>query len=287
LANWALPTGPETGFRLIDIDPRHDGYESFNQLQQTRGAMPDTLRSATDGGGRHLFYTYPLGFKIPSTRGWLPGVDIRSDGGYVILPEGRHISGVPYRWINLDALTPTLLPADIAAMIMNRPASATGSVNGDLASTADILKGVPEGERDDTLFRWACRLRRQLGDDGRRIVELALLDAAAHCSPPFPSEQALRKVEQALQQDHSDRVPDQLIALARKWERGDDSRRLVAGGDFALDEPETIPAVWGDGERVLWPEGEGVMITGHQGVGKTTIGQQLVLHRVGLRTAVS
>ena len=45
--------------------------------------------------------------------------------------------------------------------------------------------------------------------------------------------------------------------------------------------------MWGDGERVLWPEGEGVMITGHQGVGKTTIGQQLVLHRVGLRTAAS
>ena len=73
-----------------------------------------------------------------------------------------------------------------------------------------------------------------------------------------------------------------MIALAQKWERDDDSRRLVAGGDFVLDEPETIPAVWGDGERVLWPEGEGVMITGHQGVGKTTIGQQLVLHRVGL-----
>jgi hypothetical protein len=156
---------------------------------------------------------------------------------------------------------------------MNRPSSFSGGMSGDLADTATILQGVPEGERDDTLFRWACRLRRQLGDGGRRIVELAVLDAASRCMPPFPPNEALRKVEQAWRQDHSDRVPD--------------SRRLVAGGDFVLDEPETIPAVWGDGERVLWTEGEGVMITGHQGVGKTTVAQQLVLHRIGLRAGDS
>jgi hypothetical protein len=269
-ANWALPTGPQTGFTVIDIDPRHGGYDSFQLLQQQRGAMPDTLRSATGGGGRHLFYTHPLGFVIPSTRGWMPGIDIRSDGGYVILPEGTHKSGMPYRWLNLDVLPAYELPADVAKMILERSKSAGGGFSGDLADTATILQGVPEGERDDTLFRWACRLRRQLGDDGRRIVELAVLDAASRCTPPFPPQEALRKVEQAWQQDHSDRVPDY--------------RRLLAGGDFVLDEPNTIPAVWGDGERMLWSEGEGVMITGHQGVGKTTIGQQLVLHRMGLRT---
>lgn len=60
--------------------------------------------------------------------------------------------------------------------------------------------------------------------------------------------------------------------------------RLVRAGNFALDEPETVPAVWGDGERVLWSEGEALMIAGHQGLGKTTIAQQLVLHRAGIRT---
>jgi ABC-type uncharacterized transport system fused permease/ATPase subunit len=59
--------------------------------------------------------------------------------------------------------------------------------------------------------------------------------------------------------------------------------RIRLGGDFILDEPEIVPAVWGTGERVLWAEGEGIMITGHQGVGKTTVAQQLVLHRIGLR----
>ena len=99
----------------------------------------------------------------------------------MILPEDKHKSGVPYRWINLDVLPPTPLPSDIATMIMARPAASNGS-SGDLASTAEILNGVPEGERDETLFRLACRLRRQLGDDSRRIVELAIVDAAATAS---------------------------------------------------------------------------------------------------------
>jgi putative DNA primase/helicase len=126
----------------------------------------------------------------------------------VVLPESRHKSGVPYRWINLDVIPPSQLPADIAKMILDRPAASSNGMSGDLADTATILQGVPEGERDDTLFRWACRLRRQVGDDGRRIVELAVLDAAANCVPPFPPDQALRKVDQAWAQDHSDSFID-------------------------------------------------------------------------------
>ena len=39
--------------------------------------MPDTLRSVTGGGGRHLFYLTPPGLVIPSLRGWMTGIDIR------------------------------------------------------------------------------------------------------------------------------------------------------------------------------------------------------------------
>jgi hypothetical protein len=61
------------------------------------------------------------------------------------------------------------------------------------------------------------------------------------------------------------------------------AERIRLGGELILDEPQIIPAVWGTGERVLWAEGEGIMITGHQGAGKTTVAQHLVLHRIGLR----
>lgn len=70
------------------------------------------------------------------------------------------------------------------------------------------------------------------------------------------------------------------VGLASKAEK---DSRAVLGGDFILDEPDQIPALWGSGEQVLWAEGEAMMLVGHQGVGKTTIAQQVALHRIGVR----
>ena len=61
---------------------------------------------------------------------------------------------------------------------------------------------------------------------------------------------------------------------------------LVEGGGFLLDGSSAVEPVWGDGERCLWAEGEGLMVCGGQGVGKTTIAGQLALARMGLRNEV-
>jgi replicative DNA helicase len=57
--------------------------------------------------------------------------------------------------------------------------------------------------------------------------------------------------------------------------------RLISGGSFILDAPDTIPAVWGRGDEVLMAEGEALLIVGGPGVGKTTIAQQFVRARLG------
>lgn len=62
-----------------------------------------------------------------------------------------------------------------------------------------------------------------------------------------------------------------------------DATRALDGATFILSEPATVPAAWGDKDNVLWAEGEGLMLVGPDGVGKTTIAQQLVLARIGLR----
>jgi replicative DNA helicase len=55
----------------------------------------------------------------------------------------------------------------------------------------------------------------------------------------------------------------------------------VEGGDFILDQPEEIPAIWGKGTSVLWAEGEALLIVGSPGVGKSTLMQQLAIRRLG------
>ncbi|WP_051797706.1 DnaB-like helicase N-terminal domain-containing protein [Streptomyces sp. NRRL S-337] len=60
--------------------------------------------------------------------------------------------------------------------------------------------------------------------------------------------------------------------------------RLTPGGSFILDRPDTVPALWGDGEQVIWAENEALLIAGPAGVGKTTLAQQVVLASIGLHS---
>ncbi|MBT2508852.1 AAA family ATPase [Streptomyces sp. ISL-98] len=58
--------------------------------------------------------------------------------------------------------------------------------------------------------------------------------------------------------------------------------RLIGGGSFILDRPDTVPAIWGYSEQVLWAEGEALLIAGPSGVGKTTVAQQVILNAIGV-----
>lgn len=62
--------------------------------------------------------------------------------------------------------------------------------------------------------------------------------------------------------------------------------RAVDGAAFIHGVPDHVPAIWGDGAAVLWAQGEPCMLVGPDGVGKTTLGQQLALARVGLRDSL-
>ena len=62
-------------------------------------------------------------------------------------------------------------------------------------------------------------------------------------------------------------------------DRGQDdccAERIVDGATFIFSAPETIPAIWGRNDEVLWSEGESLMIAGTLGLGKTTLAGLLV-----------
>ncbi len=58
---------------------------------------------------------------------------------------------------------------------------------------------------------------------------------------------------------------------------------ILDGASFILDAPDHPPTLWGEGESVLWAEGEALMLVGPTGAGKTTLAQQLILARAGVR----
>lgn len=59
-------------------------------------------------------------------------------------------------------------------------------------------------------------------------------------------------------------------------------RQLIDGGPFIHGAHTHVPALWGVHDEILWAQGEPLIITGPTGVGKTTLGTNVVAGRLGL-----
>jgi hypothetical protein len=96
-ANIALATGRKSGLFVLDID-NAAAEAALAELEASNGVLPQTMVVAT-GRGRHIYFAVPGG-TLPNPTGLagIKGLDIRADGGYVILPPSRHIEGSTYRW---------------------------------------------------------------------------------------------------------------------------------------------------------------------------------------------
>lgn len=121
-ANIGLNCG-KSGMVVVDLDKHgdKDGMEEWEQLQASTGLQIATSTSLTGGGGRHLIFKAPQGVSIKNSAGKLsPGIDIRADGGYIVLPPSIHPSGNPYTW---EPTTTSIeeLPAPIIDILTTEP----------------------------------------------------------------------------------------------------------------------------------------------------------------------
>ncbi|WP_097323228.1 bifunctional DNA primase/polymerase [Paractinoplanes atraurantiacus] len=165
----ALRTGTISGRVVLDIDPRNGGAVLPD-------LMPPTRCARSGSGGWHLHYRHPGGRLAGKLHGH-PGIDIKSDGGYVVGPPSTHPStGQPYRWVG-DRAEVEMPPPLIAAC---RPAEApsagspvttlTPTTNGRgisspaalLAAHLDAIARAPEGRRRNTLYGVARGVARMV-----------------------------------------------------------------------------------------------------------------------------
>jgi putative DNA primase/helicase len=93
-ANIGVATGTASGFIVLDID----GYEALSRLRRLAGEhepLPKVpvVRTAR---GWHLWFRPSPGVVIPSSAG--DGLDVRGEGGYVVVPPSVHATGHVYEW---------------------------------------------------------------------------------------------------------------------------------------------------------------------------------------------
>lgn len=122
-ANVAIATG--NGLFVLDVDPRNGGDESFAELENKLGALPQGWLVKTGGGGRQFYCSVPADSPIRNRNGYLPGIDVRSNGGYVIAPPSNHASGGKYSWLSQKGDTPPELPARWVEFLTSPPSRET------------------------------------------------------------------------------------------------------------------------------------------------------------------
>lgn len=197
--NIGIATGQKSGGLVaidmdIDKDQGKDGYRVFtNWCNQNFLVLPDSWLSITGRGGYHLFYK--SAFPLPNKANWLDSVDIRADGGYVVAPPSVHPNGNKYEWEQAPDEYDLITSDDIdIEFVFN---SILVSNLKEKGKTLNIPDEIPEGHRDEMMFKLACKYQSMGMSDDAMLAAL-LKENEIRCKPPLTEKEIQRKVEQAL-----------------------------------------------------------------------------------------
>ena len=171
----AVRTGAASGLLVVDVDPAHGGDRSLSELMSDQ-LVPRTLWVRSGSGGVHLYYRHP-GQEMQSRP--MPkrvGIDIKADGGYVVLPPSiHHLTRQPYRWgvgpADVVEMPPALVTACLpppepdapcAGQINTTEAGGISHPERLLSAHLDAVRNAPEGKRRTTLYGAARGIARMV-----------------------------------------------------------------------------------------------------------------------------
>jgi putative DNA primase/helicase len=212
----------------IDVKHDHDGFLSLKRLIEGHDQLPDTLTNTTPTGGEHRLFRVDRAFKNKAAV--MDGIDIRSKGGYICVPPSVIETG-PYEWRDpqLDiAPAPAWFIEDLARLTQEK-----------VGSAAESGGSIPEGRRNDALYRYTCLLRaRNLPDE---TAWDALQARNRDCSPPLDDGELKKIFANAWKYPPGFALTDlgncdRLIAA-----HGDDLRFLVGAGWHNWERHRFVP----------------------------------------------
>ena len=182
-ANIAIVTGKISNLTVVDCDTV-GAIEKFEAMLPENFDVPIVQ---TPRGGRHYYFAYTP--DLYSRNRADDGIDIKSEGGYVLAPPSRTEKGA-YIWhsiLNLKEIDPPPMPEGIKKFFAQRMTQSYAPPEGKYV--------LNEGNRDNFIFHLALNLFK----DGLSYDEVKsqVLEAARAARPPFAEKEAFRKVESA------------------------------------------------------------------------------------------
>jgi hypothetical protein len=156
--NIGLATGKVSGVDCLDFD----GSGALDIYEASIGGFSETITQSTGrtDGGFHALYKYHGGGL--KSKKYLEedghGIDLKTDGGIIVLSPSVHKSGKRYQW-RINPLTDGLedladFPDDAKSFFAKQNTDIKKINPSELHS-----KGIPDGLKHHDGFRYACRLR--------------------------------------------------------------------------------------------------------------------------------
>ena len=190
-ANVGLLTGSRSGVLVLDEDPRHGGDEALKDLERQHGALPDTVVTLTGGGGHHFWFQYPAHQHVRSRSafGGHLGLDVRGEGGLIVVPPSIHASGRRYEW-EVSGHPDDLPLAAVPEWLIRRVADDYPTQNTSQRRT--WARGVAEGSRNTALASIAGQLLAR-GVDPHLALQLCYAWNQTN-RPPLSDDEVWRTV---------------------------------------------------------------------------------------------
>lgn len=185
-ANIGCATGLDSGIVVVDVDVKPDkdgktGFDSANQFLSKKDLETTTFK--TGSGGLHLVYVQPPDMTLCNRVRFLPGLDIRADGGYIVMPGSVHASGGIYEISN--KITPILAPPHVLE-VAREESFRKKDYKGGLDWTSTVHEG--EGRNSYIAARFGAlvgRARMPLEE----AVETVRIVNERNCVPPLDDDE--------------------------------------------------------------------------------------------------
>lgn len=176
-----LATGKKSGITVIDVDNKNGG-NGFETLSNMGIELPPTVCVITPGGGRQYYFKYNQWIKNKvSVISAKSGIDIRNDGGLVIMPLSVHPNGGIYEFLSdqgLGEIALAEIPEELSKLFMDK--------KGDFKKFV-LPDKIEDGQRNDTLFKYASQLRAN-GSEKEEILKLLHTANSERCHPPYDKD---------------------------------------------------------------------------------------------------